>query len=156
MAEDNEKPRFAQLPAEKSMETITLEEALSLFSLPRNLGDFEGHVISVGAGRFGPYIQHNKKYVSIPAGTDPMLITLEEAVNLIVEKREQEEQRHIKSFENDSKMQLLNGRYGPYIAYDGKNYRLPKAMHERVRELTYEECIEIVNNPVGSKRSSKK
>ena len=63
---------------------------------------------------------------------------------------------HIKSFENDSKMQLLNGRYGPYIAYDGKNYRLPKAMHERVRELTYEECIEIVNNPVGSKRSSKK
>ena len=156
LAEDNEKPRFAQLPAEKSMETITLEEALSLFSLPRNLGDFEGHVISVGAGRFGPYIQHNKKYVSIPAGTDPMLITLEEAVNLIVEKREQEEQRHIKSFENDSKMQLLNGRYGPYIAYDGKNYRLPKAMHERVRELTYEECIEIVNNPVGSKRSSKK
>ena len=85
-----------------------------------------------------------------------MNITLEEAVNLIVEKREQEEQRHIKSFENDSKMQLLNGRYGPYIAYDGKNYRLPKAMHERVSELTYEECMEIVNNPVASKRSSKK
>lgn len=155
-AEDKEKPRFAQLPAEKSMETITLEEALELFSLPRNLGTYEGHVISIGAGRFGPYILHNKKYISLPKEDDPMTVDLERAVHLIVDKRMQEQQRHIKDFDNDSKMQVLNGRYGPYIAYDGKNYRLPKALHERAAELTYEECMEVVNNPVPSKRSAKK
>lgn len=151
-AEDKEKPRFAQLPADKSMETITLEEALELFSLPRNLGLYEGHTITIGAGRFGPYILHNKKYVSIPKDFDPLTIDLENAVRLIVDKRQQEEQRHIKTFDEDEKMQLLNGRYGPYISYDGKNYRLPKALHERVQELNYEECMEIVNNPVASKR----
>ena len=155
-AEDKEKPRFAQMPSDKSMETITLDEALELFSLPRNLGQYENHTITIGAGRFGPYILHNKKYVSIPKEYDPMTIDLEHAVRLIVEKRQQEEQRHIKTFEENSKMQLLNGRYGPYIAYDGKNYRLPKAMHERVRELTYDECMDIVNNPVVSKRAAKK
>ncbi len=85
-----------------------------------------------------------------------MTVDLERAVHLIVDKRMQEQQRHIKDFDNDSKMQVLNGRYGPYIAYDGKNYRLPKALHERAAELTYEECMEVVNNPVPSKRSAKK
>jgi len=155
-ADDEEKPRFAQLPADKSMETITLEEALALFALPRRLGTYEGHVITVGAGRFGPYILHNKKYVSLPKDIDPMKADLECAVRLIVEKRRQEEERYIKTFEEDEKMQLLNGRYGPYIQFDGKNYRLPKALHERVRELTYEECMEVVNNPVQSKRAAKK
>ena len=151
-AEDKDKPRFAQLPSDKSMETITLEEALELFSLPRNLGQYENHTITIGAGRFGPYILHNKKYVSIPKGEDPLTLSLERAVQLITEKRQQEEQRHIKTFDEDEKMQLLNGRYGPYISFDGKNYRLPKALHERVQELTYDECMEIVNNPVASKR----
>lgn len=155
-ADDEEKPRFAQLPADKSMETITLEEALALFALPRRLGTYEGHIITVGAGRFGPYILHNKKYVSLPKDIDPMKADLECAVRLIVEKRRQEEERYIKTFEEDEKMQLLNGRYGPYIQFDGKNYRLPKALHERVRELTYEECMEVVNNPVQSKRAAKK
>lgn len=152
-AEDKEKPRFAQLPADKSMETITLEEALELFTLPRNLGTYEGAFISVGSGRFGPYILHNRKYISLPKEDDPYTITLERAVRLICDKRQQEEQRHIKSFGEESKMELLNGRYGPYISFEGKNYRLPKALHERVATLTFEECMEIVNNPVTSKRS---
>ena len=142
-AEDKEKPQFAQLPADKSIETITLEEALELFKLPREVGEFEGSKVTIGAGRFGPYILHNRKYVSIK-GMDPMSITLEEAIKVIKEKRSNEEKRHIKTFEEDEKMELLNGRYGPYIAYDGKNYRIPKAKQENVEELTYEECMTIV------------
>ena len=143
-AEDKDKPQFAQLPADKSIETITLEEALELFKLPREVGEFEGSSVTIGAGRFGPYVLHNHKYVSIPKTIDPMCITLEEAINLIQEKRSTEEKRHIKTFEEDEKMELLNGRYGPYIAYDGKNYRIPKAKQENVEELTFDECMTIV------------
>lgn len=144
-AEDEEKPQFAQLPADKGMESITLEEALELFKLPRTVGEFEGNPVVIGTGRFGPYILHNKKYVTLPKTEDPMTVTLETAVELIEEKRKAEQQRHLKSFEEDSKLEVMNGRYGPYIAYDGKNYRLPKAMHEKAAELTYAECMEIVN-----------
>jgi len=143
-AEDEEKPQFAQLPADKGMESITLEEALELFKLPRTVGEFEGNPVVIGTGRFGPYILHNKKYVTLPKTEDPMTVTLETA-ELIEEKRKAEQQRHLKSFEEDSKLEVMNGRYGPYIAYDGKNYRLPKAMHEKAAELTYAECMEIVN-----------
>ena len=154
-ADDTEKPRFSQLPSDKSIETITLEEALELFKLPRTIGEFEGSSVVIGAGRFGPYVMHNKKYVSLPKGTDPMKVTLEEAIQLIGEKREQEQKRHIKAFDEDAKLEVLNGRYGPYIAYDGKNYRMPKALHEKAAELSYTECMEIVNNapePKGRKR----
>ena len=154
-ADDTEKPRFSQLPSDKSIETITLEEALELFKLPRTIGEFEGSSVVIGAGRFGPYVMHNKKYVSLPKGTDPMKVTLEEAIQLIGEKREQEQKRHIKAFDEDAKLEVLNGRYGPYIAYDGKNYRMPKALHEKAAELSYAECMEIVNNapePKGRKR----
>ena len=154
-ADDTEKPRFSQLPSDKSIETITLEEALELFKLPRTIGEFEGSDVVIGAGRFGPYVMHNKKYVSLPKGTDPMKVTLEEAIQLIGEKREQEQKRHIKAFDEDVKLEVLNGRYGPYIAYDGKNYRMPKALHEKAAELSYAECMEIVNNapePKGRKR----
>lgn len=143
-AEDEEKPRFSQLPADKSMETITLEEALELFKLPRTIGQYEDSDIVIGAGRFGPYILHNKKYVSLPKDENPLTISFETAVKLIEQKRDQERQRHIKSFEQDSKMEVLNGRYGPYIAYDGKNYRLPKAMQSKSADLTYEECMDII------------
>ncbi len=154
-ADDTEKPRFSQLPSDKSIETITLEEALELFKLPRTIGEFEGSDVVIGAGRFGPYVMHNKKYVSLPKVTDPMKVTLEEAIQLIGEKREQEQKRHIKAFDEDAKLEVLNGRYGPYIAYDGKNYRMPKALHEKAAELSYAECMEIVNNapePKGRKR----
>ena len=143
-AEDKDKPLFAQLPSNLSIETITLEEALELFKLPRELGEFEGTKVSVGTGRFGPYVQHNRKYVSIPKGEDPMTITLDRAIELIQEKRETEQKRHLKSFAEDEKLELLNGKYGPYIAYDGKNYRLPKNKMENVEALTYEECITII------------
>ena len=143
-AEDKDKPLFAQLPSNLSIETITLEEALELFKLPRELGEFEGTKVSVGTGRFGPYVQHNRKYVSIPKGEDPMTITLDRAIKLIQEKRETEQKRHLKSFAEDEKLELLNGKYGPYIAYDGKNYRLPKNKMENVEALTYEECMTII------------
>ena len=144
LAEDTEKPLFAQLPSDKSMETLTLEEALELFKLPRTVGVYEGAEVVIGAGRFGPYILHQKKYVSLPKGTDPMAITLEEAIQLINEKRAQESQKHLKFFLEDDKLEILNGRYGPYLAYDGTNYRLPKAMHAKAAELTYDECLAII------------
>lgn len=144
-AEDAEKPRFAQLPAEKSMETLSLEEALELFKLPRTIGDYEGDPVVIGAGRFGPYVLHQKKYTSLPKDADPLTITLDEAILLINEKRQQESQKHLKSFDADGKLQILNGRYGPYIAFDGKNYRIPKAMHPRAAEMTFDECMALVN-----------
>ena len=143
-AEDKDKPQFAQLPSDKSIETITLKEALELFKLPRELGEYEGITVTVGSGRYGPYILHNRKYVSIPKEDDPLTITLDRAIELIKEKREAEEKRHLKVFDEDDKMEILNGKYGPYIAYDGKNYRIPKAKHESAEELTYEECMEII------------
>lgn len=155
-ADDKEKPRFSQLPADKSIETITLEEALELFKLPRTLGKFEGLTVTVGAGRFGPYVLHNKKYVSLPKEENPMTISLETAIELIIKKREQEKERHIKTFAEDAKLEVLNGRYGPYIAYDGKNYRMPKDKHEHAAELTFEECMDIVNNAPEPKPARRK
>ena len=151
-ADDKDKPQFAQLPKEQSLETITLNEALELFKLPRELGDYEHKPVTIGAGRFGPYILHNRKYTSLPKGVDPMTITLEEAIALIDEKRVQENQKHLKIFLEDSKLEVLNGRYGPYLSYDGKNYRLPKAMHEKAAQLTYDECMKIIN-AVPTKKS---
>lgn len=154
-ADDEDKPRFSQLPAGKSMETMTLEDALELFKLPRNLGQFEAQDVVIGAGRFGPYVMHKKKYVSVPKDQDPLTITLDGAIRLIQEKRLQEAKRHLKAFEEDTKLEVMNGRYGPYIAYDGKNYRLPKALHEKAEELTYEQCLDIVKNAPEPKRKKK-
>ena len=154
-ADDKEKPRFAQLPSDKSMETIQLEEALELFKLPRTVGSYEGTPVTIGAGRFGPYIQHDRKYVSLPKTEDPMTVSLETAIQLIEKKREQEKERHIKSFEEDRKLEILNGRYGPYIAYDGKNYRMPKDKHAQAAALTYDECMEIVRNAPEPKKKGK-
>ncbi len=144
-ADDEERPSFAQMPKDKSIGTITLAEALELFKLPRTVGDFEGEAVTIGAGRFGPYVLHKKKYVSIPKGLDPLKISLDEAVTLIESSRQAEAKRHLKTFEEDPKLEVMNGRYGPYIAYDGKNYRLPKSMHEKATQLTYDECMKIVN-----------
>ena len=155
-ADDEVKPRFAQLPSGNSIETITLDEALELFRLPRNIGEYEGDIVTIGSGRFGPYVQHGGKYVSLPKEMDPMTVTLADAIKLIAEKREQERQRHIKSFEEDSTMQVLNGRFGPYITCDGKNYRLPKSLHERAAQLTYAECKEIVDKAPEPKARRKK
>jgi len=151
-ADDEDKPRFSQLPSDKSMEAITLDEALELFKLPRNLGQFEGTDVVIGAGRFGPYVLHDKKYTSLPKEEDPLTISLDAAINLIQKKRLQDAQRHLKTFEEDAKMEVMNGRYGPYIAYDGKNYRMPKTLHDKAAELTYEQCMDIVKNAPEPKR----
>ena len=139
---DEEKPRFAQMKPGQTLETITLEEALELFSLPRTLGNFEGKEVTIGAGRFGPYIKHNNISVSLPKSHDPLTVSLEEATELIEGKRKAEAERIIKTYEQEPALQVLNGRFGPYIAYNGKNYKLPKSATPT--ELTLEECLEIV------------
>lgn len=141
-AEDEEKPRFAQLKKEMSIERVSLEEVLELFKLPRNLGEYEGKSVTIGAGRFGPYIYHNSAYTSMPKDTDPLFITLEEAVALIQEKHAAEAQRHLKAFEEEPELEVMNGRYGPYIAYKGKNYRIPKDIVPQ--DLTLEACMTLV------------
>lgn len=140
--EDEEKPRFAQMKKGQSMETITLEDALELFKLPRTLGEYEGKSVSVGVGRFGPYILHNKVYVSLPKTLDPMEITLEEAEQLILEKRQKEAERHIKTFEEEPELEILNGRYGPYITYKGSNYKIPKDIVPQ--DLTLKNCLDLI------------
>jgi DNA topoisomerase-1 len=144
-AEDKDKPQFAHLPKEMSMDSLTLEQALELFRLPRMLGEYEGEPVTVGAGRFGPYVLHDGKYVSLPKGTNPLAVTIADAVKLIDEKRKQDTQKHMKTFEEDPKLEVMNGRYGPYLVYDGKNFRMPKSMHDRAKQLTYDECMKIVN-----------
>ena len=150
-----QKPRFAQLAAGQKLETITLEEALELFQLPRQLGLYEGSPITIGAGKYGPYISHKGSYVSVPQDTDPMEITREQAIILMHRKHQEEAQRHLKTFEEDAELEILNGRYGPYISYKGSNYRLPKTMHEHAKDMTYEECMQVVNE-MGEKTASTK
>lgn len=141
-AEEKEKPRFAQLKKEQSIETITLEEALDLFKLPRTLGEHEGIAVTVGAGRFGPYVQYNRTYVSLPKGADPMSITLEEAIDLLQKKQNEEAQRHLKKFAEEPELEIMNGRYGPYIAYKGSNYKIPKGIVPE--DLSLQSCLDIV------------
>ncbi|MFW5583300.1 MAG: type I DNA topoisomerase [Bacteroidales bacterium] len=148
---EEEKPRFARLAAGQSIETITLEEALDLFKLPRVCGAFEGKDIVVSTGRFGPYVMHDKKFVSIPKNIDPLEITQEQAINLIVTKRNAEEQSILKTFEEQEGLQIRTGRFGPYIACNGKNFKIPRSMAERASELTIEECRKIMSEPPKKK-----
>ena len=150
---DSEKPKFAQLKKGQSISTITLEEALELFKLPHTLGEYEGLTVTVGAGRFGPYVLHDGKYVSIPKGTDPLDIDLEQAVALIEEKRKSEQEKYLKSFDDQPDLEVLNGRYGPYISYKGANYRLPKSVSDP-KSLTVEQCMDIINSQI--KKTAKK
>lgn len=141
---DAEKPQFAPLLKGMSLETITLEAALELFKLPRHLGEFEGKEVVVNNGRFGPYVLCDKKYVSIPKTLDVMTISLEEASELILQKREAEVASHLKTFEEEPEMEVRTGRFGPYIAYQGKNYHLPKNMAANAKDLTLEQCRDII------------
>ena len=154
IAGEDEKPRFAQLKKGQSIATITLEEALELFKLPRTLGEYEGETVTVGTGRFGPYVLHKKKYVSIPKDVDPMRLEMEDAIRLIEERRKSEASAHIKTFAEDAELEILNGRFGPYMKYKGTNYKIPKSVKEPAT-LTYEECMEIVNAPKAEKRGRK-
>ncbi len=142
-ASDEEKPRFAQMKPGQTLETITLAEALDLFGLPRTLGEYEGEAVTIGAGRFGPYIKIGSTYISLPKSYDPMTITLDEAGSLIAEKRKADAEKIIKSFDQEPELQVLNGRFGPYICYKKSNYKLPKGVVPA--NLTLEECMEIIN-----------
>ena len=153
-AEDDDKPRFAQMKKGQTIETITLDEALELFRLPRTLGEFEGSEVSVGTGRFGPYIRHDKFYVSLSGVADPLTITLDEAVKLIVNKRESESKKVLKSFPGNPEMEVMNGRYGAYIAYQGSNYKIPKNMDPST--LTEEECQDIIKRQIEKTGSAPK
>jgi DNA topoisomerase-1 len=141
-ASDEEKPRFASLLKGQSLETITLEEALDLFRLPRTLDPFEDEELVIGVGKYGPYVRHKSKFYSLSKTDDPFTIEPERAIEIIIEKRAQEENRNIKQFEEEPGLLVLNGRYGPYISFNKKNYRIPKS--RKPEELTLEECREII------------
>lgn len=154
-AEEEEKPLFASLLKGQSIGTITLEEVLELFKLPREVGEFEGGKVVIGIGRFGPYIRHASKFVSIGKDDDPLAITLERAIELIEAKREQEKNALIKTFDEEPDLQVLQGRFGPYIKYQKKNFKIPKTTDPET--LTLEQCIELTKVPVTKgKRSAAK
>lgn len=148
---EGENVRYAGLRKGQLMETISLEEALELFKFPRKLGMFENKEISVGIGRFGPYIKHNNSFVSLKKGEDnPSTITLETAIQRIEEKRESDKNKQIKVFDNG--ITVLNGRFGPYIKYDKKNFKIPKTL--KAEELTQEECLTIIEKENSKKTTS--
>ena len=155
-ADDKEapKPQFASLMKGQSIDTITLEEALKLFDLPRTVGEYEGKVMVAAVGRFGPFIRHDGKFVSIPKDLNPLTITAEEAIALIEGKRVKDEQRFIKKFEEDPEMEILKGRFGPYISYQKANYRIPKTETDPTI-LTLEDCKKIIAE-AGEKPAAKK
>ena len=141
-AEDADKPVFASLMEGQTLNNITLEQALKLFALPRTLGAFEDKEVVIGVGKFGPYIRHDGKFTSLPKEHKPLEITLEEAVQLIVAKRSEEQSRILKTFDEEPELQIINGRYGAYIAYNKSNYKLPKGVV--AEELTLDDCKKII------------
>ncbi|GAA3939695.1 type I DNA topoisomerase [Chitinophaga oryziterrae] len=143
--EDEEKPRFAKLKATQSIETITLDEAMELFKLPRNLGKFENEDVTVNIGRFGPYAAHDKKFYSLKKEMDPYTIELDEVAPLIAEKRTAKDERTIKIFEKE-KIQILKGPYGPYIKQGLRNFKIPKEKIDTAADLTVEEAKAIIED----------
>lgn len=147
---NGEKPRFASLTRNQLIETITLEEALDLFRLPRTIGTFEGEDVVAGIGKFGPYIRYKNKFYSLKKGVDdPYSVTIGRSIEIINEKKESDKKKVIKDF---GEIKLLNGRYGPYLAKDKQNFRLPKGTN--AEKLTKEECITIIEKSSKSKKSS--
>jgi len=151
-AGEDEKPRFATLKRTQSLQTITLAEALDLFQLPRTIGQYEDKDVVAAEGRFGPYVKHGNLFASIPKGSDPLSLTLDEAINLIEDKRRAEREKHIKQFTEEPALEILKGRWGPYIAYKGENYRIPKAKHANAATLTYKDCMDIIKADKTSKK----
>ena len=154
-ADDEEKPRFAQINKGQSIETITLDEALELFKLPRTLDDYEGKPVIIGPGKLGPYVRHDGKFISLPQGADPMPFSYAEAVELILAQRAAEAQKHIKRFDEEPELEILNGRYGPYITYKGNNYRLPKTLKVEPKDLELADCLAIIKEQDEKPASTK-
>ena len=151
---EDDKPEYAGLRPGQKLESITLEEALELFKLPRTLGDYEDKTVVAAIGRFGPYVRHDGKFVSLGKEYDPHTVTLEEAIELIEDKRKKDAEKHIKSFDEDPEMQILNGRWGPYIKAGKKNVRIPKDIE--ASKLSYEECVKLVEKAPAKKAPRKK
>ncbi|QSE96278.1 type I DNA topoisomerase [Fulvivirga lutea] len=153
--EDGKKPQFASLRQGQFIESITLEDALELFKLPRELGEYEGKPMLVGLGRFGPYVKYDGKFVSIPKTDDPYTIEDERAIELIKAKEEADKNKFIKTFDENPDVQVLNGRYGPYIKVGRKNVKIPK--DKEPKDLTLEECLELAEKtPEKKGRYAKK
>lgn len=148
------KPQFASLLKGQLIETITLEEALSLFKLPRSLGNYENSEVVVGVGRFGPYVRHQSKFYSLKKDDNPLTIDLNRAVELIEEGRKKERERVIKKFESPQVVEILNGRWGPYISFNKQNYKIPKDKDPKL--LTFDDCMKLIDEQAekGSKRNS--
>lgn len=153
-SEDKEKPRFASLLKDQSMATITLEQALKMFELPRTLGTFEDEVVTVAVGKFGPYVKHGKEYASIPKDLSPQEVSLQQAVQLIMNKREAEVQKIIKTFEEEPELQVLNGRFGPYICYQKQNYKIPRKLDAAA--LTLDECRAIIADEANASKPKRR
>ena len=152
--EVEEKPRYAKLRQDQRLETITLEEALELFKMPRSLGEYEGHEVTVAIGRFGPYVRHQSAFYSLKKDVDdPFSIQLERAIELIVEKREADKKKVIKVFAEDQDLRVLNGRWGPYISYKKENYKIPKTTDPA--SLTLEECMKLIEGGKSKSRGGR-
>lgn len=151
--DDEEKPRFASLQRGQLLETITLEEALELFKLPRELGKFENKKVVVSIGRFGPYVRHDSKFISLKKEDNPYKIKLNRAIELIEEKREKDRQKTIKVFDEEPELQILNGRWGPYISYKKKNFRIPKGTD--ADKLSIKQCMDIIEGNTKSEKKTK-
>ena len=152
--EDEEKPRFSSLRKGQLIETITLEEALELFKLPRLVGEYEGQAIDANIGRYGPYVRHGNKFYGLAEEDDPLTITTERAIELIEIKRKEDATRIIKTFDENEDFQILKGKWGPYLKAGKKNVKLPK---DKVPEqLTYQECVELVENAPAKRRGGRR
>ncbi len=151
--DDDENPKFAKIRSDQRLETITLEQALDLFKMPRNLGEYEGEEVAIGIGRFGPYIRHNSIFISIPKTDDPYIIEIDRAIELIEAKRVAEKEKTIKVFDEDPEIKVLKGRWGPYISFGRKNIKIPK--EKDPARLTYEEVLELDKLTVGTSKGTK-
>ncbi len=149
--EDEEKPLFAGLRKDQSLESITLEEALDLFKLPRKVGEYEEKEIVAAAGRFGPYLRHDSKFYSLPKTDDPLTVELDRSIEIIEEKREKDRQKVIKDFKDEDNIQILKGRWGPYLTSGGNNYKIPK--DQDPQQLTLEECRKIIKEGTSTQKS---
>jgi DNA topoisomerase-1 len=146
----DKKPKYASLRKGQNMESITLEEALELFNLPRSIGDYENSELVVSIGRYGPYVRHDSKFYSLAKDDDPYKITKERAIEIIELKREREKNKYIKRFKEDDTLAVLNGRWGPYLVKGTNNYRLPKGTE--AKELSYKDCLKIIEEAEAKKK----
>jgi DNA topoisomerase-1 len=151
--DENNKPKFASLRKDQRLETITFEEALDLFKLPRIAGEFEGKEMTVAIGRFGPYVRHNSIFVSLKKEDDPMTVTADRCIELILAKRQAEIDKYIKTFPENPEVQLLNGRWGPYLVIGDNNFKLPKGIDPK--SLSLQDCLDIAADPKNASKGNR-